>query len=1090
MPINFEQQQQLQSALGLTMERDDYNVPAPRPFEPTNAEIMAAHADAAQSDASFWELMGTSFQLDNSAGLMIRSLETPEFYYDREFDIDVAMRDTNDRIEGLGPTADSEEIGDILGRALNADHYEYLLTDLERTRDMERQLAEAGAKGFAARLAANILDPIDMAVALAAAPVAGGVKLTRLGRAVRAAVAAGVSNATIEAYVSQNNPYRDGTDVGFAFAAGITLGGPLGALSRGDNARFRELADQIARNEMDRTAVKGVAESVLRQTGGADSVGAARRVLDEGMEDLDLIPNARETVDELAADFGEVPEFKWGWTQKLQRNYIGRLFHNTTETTRQFASRIIEGGILVDRQATRGFTAEGRMNQLFRTSTSRMFTRTENLFRTWAKRNGYGSFSREIGIEANEKFYTEVGVALRDPAANVSSEAAQAAAHIRPILNEFHEIASEVGLPGFVGADPVENFFPRMWHAKKMNGIFDEVSDPNLTAWFREALLNEWDDEVIDEATDALAQRVAGGFVKALHRQSANMDQMLMHGIPLDDMDRLRELFDGIIDGDDLTEVMDRVARSRAANQSDAGNIAHGRQRLRFDETYDGVVRKKDGTDMRLTLDMMTNTDAGKVVPRYFQVMSGWIGLAKEANIRGDGDIRNIILKMRDEGASDDEVQAFRDVIDLVTGRSVEENPASGLAGASRLAASYDYMRFGGSFGLAQMPELGNIIGEAGIRSFIADMPDYAALLRRAADGQLDEGFARELDELLAPGTDYAVGHARRAFDDFGVGFDSATMEKMDGFLQSGSRLTSIMSGMAPINAALERIATFEIARKVGRIAKGTRNLSDGQRTRYRQDYGWTDEMQDRILDQTRRHSEFDGDKLTAINTNRWDDLEAADAYRMGIDRARKFAVQRNDIGNTGRYIHSPVGRMLTRFMNFMLNSINKQLLRNVNARDIQTFASFSTSMFIGSMVYIAQTSIDYAGNDEKRRERLEPARIAAAAYQRAGFAAITVPIIDSGLTLAGQDPLFKFGRTSGLGTDLITGNPTITGAQDILQTATLPLRLLLNEDYRFSQEDMARIERLIPLQRVLGVKNAFHAIEDEMNLPRRSVSQ
>ena len=1083
MPINFQQQEALGDALGLNDEAARVDIPEPRALEPTNSEILQAHEQANKSDASFWELMGTSFRIDNSAAKFNRYLETPEFFYDREFDFESSMRDTADRLEALGPNVDREEVGDILGRALNADHYEFLLADLERKRDQERQLAEAGAKGFAARVVANLLDPVDVAVAAVAAPIGAGAKLTRLGAAVKAATAAGVSNASIEAYVAANNPYRDGRDVAFAFAAGITLGGPLGALTAPSNARLRKLADDIAKEEMDRTGARMVAEAVADQP-GADSAGAARRILDDG-GDLDLIPTARETAEELGEGL-DVPKFAWGWTQKLQRNYISRLFFGASDTTKRFASRIIEGGILVDRKATRAFTAEGRMNNLFRTSSSRMFTQTEPLFQKWAKNQGYGSFSREIGIEANERFYTEVGQALRDPSASVSSEATTAAGRIRPLLDDYHAMARDVGLPGFDG-DRIENFFPRVWHQRKLSEVFEQVEDGNVAAWFREALLNQVDE--IDEAAEDLAQRIAEGFTKALRRRNQGMDMMLMHGIPLDDMDRLRDLFDGVIDEDGIEEIVGRIQRARSDSSGDAGNITHGRQRLRFDEAYSAPVRKRDGTTMMLTLDQMTNTDAGKVVPRYFQVMGGWIGLAKEANIRSNSDIENIIKTMQSEGADADEVQAFRDVIDLVTGRSVEENPTSGIAGASRLAAAYDYMRFGGSFGLAQLPELGNIIGEVGIRTFIRNIPEYGTLLRRAADGKLTNEMAAELEELVAAGTDYAVGHARRAFDDFGVGFKSENMEKVDGFLQSGSRLTSIMSGMAPINAMLERVATFDIAQDWALLAKGSKKINDAKRARLRV-AGLSNEMQERIFEQIRRHSKFDGEKMTHINSNAWDDLEAVDSYRMAIDRQRKFVIQRNDIGNTGRYIHTPIGRMLTRFMNFMLNSINKQLLRNVHARDIQTFVSFTSSMFIGGLVYVAQTSIDSAGNDEKRRERLEPERIAAAAYQRAGFAAITVPIIDSTLTLAGQDPLFKFGRTSGLGTDLITGNPTITGAQDIVQTGTLPIRMLLNEDYRFSQDDMARIERLIPLQRVLGVKNAFHAIEDELSLPRRSQSQ
>jgi hypothetical protein len=145
--------------------------------------------------------------------------------------------------------------------------------------------------------------------------------------------------------------------------------------------------------------------------------------------------------------------------------------------------------------------------------------------------------------------------------------------------------------------------------------------------------------------------------------------------------------------------------------------------------------------------------------------------------------------------------------------------------------------------------------------------------------------------------------------------------------------------------------------------------------------------------------------------------------------------------------------------------------------------------MFLGSLVYAAQTAIDYANDEEALKQRLTPARVAAAAWQRAGFAAITVPMVDTALPLMGFDQLFKYGRVSGRDTNLLSvdSNSTLSGARAVVQTAALPFRLL-HDDYSMSQQDWRRFQQTLPLQRVIGLKNAFNAIGEQ--LPKESVER
>ncbi len=587
------------------------------------------------------------------------------------------------------------------------------------------------------------------------------------------------------------------------------------------------------------------------------------------------------------------------------------------------------------------------------------------------------------------------------------------------------------------------------------------------------------------DTREADAERIGQAFVRAIHRRNLGVNDAMQHGIPFDEADRLNELFEGTgLTKAQIDEFQARLQALSEKQKAQTGKVRHGKGRLRFDETLEMEVATRTGGKRTLSIEDMTLSDAGKAIPRYIRTMSGWIALAKESNIRGQGDIDKIKLQAAETGASRDELAALDDAFKLITGRVIESDPSGIGSQYSRLALAWNYPRFGGSFGVAQLPEMGNIVGEVGFKNFLREIPDMADLVRRAADGTLDDATAREIDELIAAGTDYLTRPAQRGmtFED-GFAMTSKAAEKLHAGSQRLGRLTALTSLMTPINTMLERVAVRAIMRDWGDIAKGAKELSDSKRARLR-GAGLSDEMQDRVWQSLRDHGTYTDGRLETANPHLWNDIEAADRYRMALDRERRQTIQRNEIGNTGSYVHKPVGRVLTQFMNFMLNSINKQLIRGVHYRDIQTFTSWGTSMFIGGVAYTAQTSIDFAADPDKRKERLEAKRIAAAAYQRAGFSAITVPLWDTTMTLAGKDPWFKFGRTSGLGTDFVSGNPTYSTAVDLLYTGSLPLRWALNEDYKFSQQDTERMQRLVPLQRTLGLRNAFEAIHSQ--LPER----
>jgi hypothetical protein len=970
--------------------------------------------------------------------------------------------------ERLDALPEPEAVGELLGTANSAEHAAALLARMEQEWERE-QIAN---QHITARLAANLVDPVDFAVAAAIPALGVAGKLSKGMSAVRGAVAAGTANAAIEGVAAQQSPFRDANDVALAALVGITLGAPLGALGGGLDRSLGEAAENAAR-----------------------SAGAAQRVVDEVQDGRISEPLAARSAKQVNAALDEAadaPEFSYERIQKVQQNFIGRLFFSPSDTVRRFASRMLEGGHLKDRGAVRSQTAEGRAIFINREFRNNMMKSTRADFHAWAKERGNGWLGREFAIKPSEDFYSEVGRALRNDAQGVSPQAQAAASKIRPQLDSMYELAREAGVKGF-DKDPLDNFFPRMHNRDKWLRAMDEYGEDNLAGWFRENILNTIDDLPVE-----VAERIARGYVKTISRASNGMDQSLIHGLPLEDMDRLRELLDNVGDEGGLSDsIVDLVEGWRAKRNAASGTVKHAKRRLDLDEGMRIPVRRRDGSDGSLALSDLLDNDARRVLFRYSQVMSGHIGLARHAGIKSRADLEALKKTVLDEAnqaggkrrvEATDEVQALDDAYKRVTGTSLEDDPFSTGSRLSRFGLSAAYVQYGGSFGVAQIPELGNIVGFATIGGFLKHLPDYRNLLSRSADGSLKNDLAETMDQLFAPGTDFIRNPALTSFGDVGEGFGSHDamgrfLSAADRPLQSGARMTAALSLMAPINAWLQRAAGIQWASRLSDFATGTAKMGTAQRARLAA-AGLDDAMLDRVFKSLKESAIYKGKRLRDIDVSKWADKDALDAFRMsGLREIRKI-IQENNIGNTAAALEKPIGRVLTTFMSFMLNSINDQLLRGVHHRDIETFVSWTSAMFFASLAYTGQAVVDNANNPELLKKRLEPEAIAKAAFARAGFAAVMVPVIDNGLWAGGFEPWFSHARTSGLGTTLITSNPSVVLAQDALTLARTPFALL-HDDYSLSQEDTQRVYRTMPFHRILAIRNAYAALEAD--LPRRS---
>jgi hypothetical protein len=242
---------------------------------------------------------------------------------------------------------------------------------------------------------------------------------------------------------------------------------------------------------------------------------------------------------------------------------------------------------------------------------------------------------------------------------------------------------------------------------------------------------------------------------------------------------------------------------------------------------------------------------------------------------------------------------------------------------------------------------------------------------------------------------------------------------------------------------------------------------------------GITPAMQERIFEQIRTAGVFRKGRMIDLDPEKWVDEEALDAMSMALNRATRQIIQENDLSTVTEYFHHPVGKAIFQFMRFPMEAVQKQLARGLHYHDAETMKSWLGSMFIGSTVYMAQQSIEYANNPEELKKRLDPVNIGKVGFMRTGFSSMIPAMIDfpMGFTPAGKQ--FELGRSSGLTTGSYLSNPLSATVDAGFRFSTNVSKSAMSDAQQISSQDIKDASKLIPGYRTLGMSNIINWIAE-----------
>jgi hypothetical protein len=1041
-----------------------------------------------QNKVGFFDAAQAAFEKENSLSWFLNGLD------EKDYEVDTSNWLDDDTFNEL--TEDLPvETWDYLDEARNLNHAKALRTKALESLDNEKTLQSYGWGGVGLRLGAAIIDPLAIGASVvtggALGPAIWGSKATRLGNAFRGALGGAASNAAIESYLVSQDPVKDPYDILYGATAGLILGGAFGALAKTadpelegavaglkkatENAQVIDYAEQMRRQFGDDPQVQSLLSSTALST-------SANRWADDI-----VIPNK---ADDLITDFRDLEDAPFSEWSRSRIDFVGRGKGSKLNTVRDFFGRAGEDGVGFNRNnATMSATADIKKTILYNTERGKVAEVYNPAVKQRAKEDGVNIVERNF-TSYRSKFGTEVSDQIENPRADAPVAVQKAAKAVALSFRELLRKAKDSGLKGFESIPENLRYFTHLWQPYKFIEFSDTYGQDNVVKLLKQSLLNG-DTELDDE----LAQNIAEGMVRKIKKSEFGKDSGLARIFTTDEKDILKDI---LVEEEILTE--DQAQRLiNLFGRKPLGEPARAKRRLKID--VDAELTLPDGNILRVK-DLM-DRDAERVYDTYAQQLTGRIALA-EVGIKSEDDFRKVIAGIKEEAKAkglekeaEAQIQNIEILYDLLLGRNPSSAPFNAKAGsktarASRLIADYNFIRLMNQVGFAQVAEIGNIVSIGGVRGLIQAVPEFRSVIKRAKNGQLEDQVARDIVNFLGVGNERAINQAFNRFDPVenyvaqGSTFFDKAVEGSIAFMQPLKRVTADVSGMAPITLMLERVAARTAMQNITDAAFKSTNISAKRLA----GLGLSEDMADKIFNQIKEHAVtvkspfFKNQKLRQTNMEDWTDTEARDAFTVAVVRMTRRSIQQNDLGNLNKYMTGTMGKLILQFRTFMLVSYSKQTLHAMTARDLQTVGAFAaTTLFAGSS-YVAQTYVNSLGRDDKEEflnERLNPVEIGKAAFQRSSYASMIPAAIDTAALFYTNEPVFAYGRSTGLASNLISGIPTVDLANKVDKVVRGGARSILNPDLQWSKSHQRSLNSLAFFNNAIGIRNGLNKLVDIM---------
>ena len=995
------------------------------------------------------------------------------------------------------------------------------------SQEANKKLKTLGFTGTALRVGAAVLDP----VALVADAVTFGIarpfiyanKAARFSKYIRGGLVGAGQASLITAPVIMNDPTRDIEEIAYAAAMGgaITSGltrflGPKHPDINAFDAKAREFGTAMEKQTLKQEGFKitesgekyfakdrlpnineNVDEVDELLKGQANVKGTSKNIyskqekemindIKEGVDADDLLNNFFDRID-VTPNVG----FAKG---RFDKSSVLRRSDNPY--MRSASEKLLEDTVGNKDFSRSILTADIQKANYSATRMTSFYKEYEPAFTQYLTDIGKTTKFKSYNLNDRMQFSDLVSRAVRGevvgiPAVNKAAEATK---------KLFKKMLDDLRKDGVEGAADIldnPNYFPRHWSMSRMQDVQERIGEDKLIGFLKNSLVKGSNN--LSE-TDGL--KLAGHIYRMIKTAKFSDGFSVDRILKTTDEDELRNI---ITDYTELSEneITDLVKVLLKPKKPDVPSRL--KRRASFDETHEELI---DNVSIKFS-DLLDNNTEG-IVGAYINQMSGHVAFAR-TGIKSKQDYQKILNEIRKgyelpevakkyktrtgEIRKNFELSTLETIYKNIIGIPTEVNIKGGTATILRNLRKYNYANVFNQVGFSQIPEMGNIIGTAGVRSFVKYIPEFKNILTRAKDGKLSNEFLDEIETLISgTGSNRLIDSVINRSDDF-AGMTSK-VGKIEKTLDVATKITSDFSGFHAVDTLSRRLAAITSFDKLARHATGKLKLSSADIKRYR-NIGFSDEELQSVFRNIKENSSFiegglTGRKIRRLNVDNWDDQDLVNKMSLYMNRHLRRVIQENNYGEMmAMGADGSLGKTLFQFRNFVTTAYSKQLLHGLHMRDFTFFSSFMTSTMLAGLVYVGQQYAQAVGKTGEERDdflerRLSPEAIGGATFQRNTYSTLLPAFIDTGAYLSGFDPFLNY-RSSGLETNIWTGNPTISLIEKTTGAIRSTGRAIVDDEYDFSKRDAYKWLRIAPYQNMLGIRNVLQYMIDDSDLPSTS---
>jgi hypothetical protein len=760
------------------------------------------------------------------------------------------------------------------------------------------------------------------------------------------------------------------------------------------------------------------------------------------------------------------------------------------EKVRTLLGRIV-GNSVGTKDGSANTTGASEFAQIMRQRTAaKFYSAVTPAYRDWAERNGVGLFGRQTRAP-REQFMQAVGRFIRGDEEGADPAVAKAASTIRGIFDQYRAEAKAAGVKGFENLEPNPHYLPRVFDFAKQFDTEKRIGSDNMRLLTQRAIQSANED-----MPDNIAQIVARAYVKRMKELRVGSDVGLLQGMKWDDVAFLRQFLDEAgVGRDEINSVVDQMALLNANRERQTeGSFRNAKHRVQFDENlkmrFKDQVAAREGRDETMEVSMadMFENNAEHLFGRYNRTVSGHIGLAKvgiKSRADFDESLRVIERELEDDPKELERVKKTAQVsYQLVTGQPIED--ANTLTRLGRAARDWNFTTTMGQSGWAQFPDLAGLLQSGYLKHTMRYFPEVFGTAKRDAAGHIDIPFYREMEEWVGLGTDLHNNQVFSAFDPIENEGMEGALGHVEHGLRVGGRAVQMASGLGWMTSFSQRIVGRVI---IQRLMKDV--LEGGALAEHRAMHlGLTGDMKARIAQQIKDHTEFAngdfGGTVKVLNYGAWKDVDAREALLNAVSREARRMVQEEDLGDTTIWMHKNWGKILTQFRRFAMVSYSKQLLHGIAHADAEEFTRVMVSMALAAAAYQARHMVKIglmeaggasdADIQKYKDNMLGVHRLAAASIANSTYSTLLPGLWDTAQWELTGTRSFDT-RSSGLGSDLITGNPTYSLGHGALQAFGGAAQALIRGDRQYDKKDAAAFRRITPFGNVIGMDLPYAAL-------------